>query len=64
MKRAADIFGDAIRAIDFGHPFGKGAEHLAIIDLLERFAVALIAGNLAHKQDHGGAILECDMHTA
>ena len=62
IKGAGDILGDAVGLVDFRHPFRKPAEHLAVIDLLKGFAVAVGPGDLADEQDHRRRILLGDMH--
>src|SRR5206468_7972078 len=49
----ADPLGEAERA---------GSEHVAVVDLLERLAVALAARHLADEQDHRRRILERRVH--
>ena len=50
------------RRLHLAHPFGKsqraGAEHLAVVDLLEGLAVAGVARHLADEEDHRRAVLE------
>ena len=41
IKGAGDIFGNAVGLVDLGHPLGQPAEHLPVIDLLKRLAVAV-----------------------
>lgn len=62
LKRAIDIFGNAINAIDFGNPFGQRAKHGAIVHLLKSLAVPLITGHLTNEKDHRGRVLKRDMH--
>jgi hypothetical protein len=61
------VLGQAVGALHFGHPLGHaqraGAEHLAVVEFLEGFAVALVAGHLAHEQDQRRAVLERRVHT-
>jgi hypothetical protein len=45
-----------------GQPQGAGAEHLAVVHLLEGLAIALVAGHLAHEEDHGCGVLKCSVH--
>jgi hypothetical protein len=45
-----------------GHAQRAGAEHLAVVDLLEGLAVALVAGHLADEQHHRRAVLEGRVH--
>ncbi len=52
LKGLVDQLGDALGHVDLRHPFGKRCEHLAEIDLLEGFAVDLMACHLADQHDH------------
>ena len=60
-KGAGHIFGDAIGTVDLCHPFGERAVHGPVIDLLERFAVALVGRHLPDEQDHRRRILKRHM---
>ena len=62
VKRARDDFGDARRIVDLGRPFRHGAEHRAVVELLERLAVAHLARDLADEHDHRRGILLGDVH--
>ena len=44
------------------HPLGDAAEHLPVVDLLERLAPAHRARDLADQQDHRRRILARDVH--
>src|SRR5690606_36997187 len=63
VEGARDQFGNALDLIDFGDPFGLGAEYRAIVHFLEGFALAHAAFDLAHEEDHGGGVLAGDVHT-
>ena len=60
------IFWNALGVIDalnaLGHATGAGAKEAVVVDLLESFAVAKVAADIAHKQHHGGAVLKSRMH--
>ena len=47
--------------IDLGRPLGHGAEHGAVIELLERLALAHLARHLADEHDHRRGILLRDV---
>ena len=53
--------GSARRIVDLGDPFGERAEHRAVVDLLERLALAHAARDLADEQDHRRRILLGDV---
>ena len=59
---AADVFGQAVGVVDLADPLGEaersGTEHLPIVDLLERLAIALAARHLADEEDHRRRVLE------
>ena len=59
---ARDDLGDARRIVDLGRPLGDGAEHRAVVELLERLALAHVARDLADEQDHRRGILPGDVH--
>ena len=50
IKGMRHQFGDALFIINLRHPFGDGAEHAAIINFLEGFAVCLLNRDLADQQ--------------
>jgi hypothetical protein len=56
------VLGQPVGAAHLAHPLGHaqraGAEHLAVVDLLEGLAVALVGGHLADEQDHRRAVLK------
>ena len=52
MKGVADVFGDAVGAVDLRHPLGHRAVHAAKINFLESFALDDIVADLADEQDH------------
>jgi len=62
VKGAAHVFVHAVGALDLRDPLRHRAEHLAIVDLLERLAVGELAGNLADEQDHRGGVLLGGVH--
>ena len=57
-----DDLRDALGVVDLRHPFGERAEHLAIIDLLERVAPGILMRDLADEQQQRRAVLHRDMH--
>ena len=61
VEGARDDLGDARRIVDLGRPFGHGAEHRAVVELLERLALAHVARDLADEQDHRRRILLGDV---
>ena len=62
VERPGHVLGQPVGVLDLGHPLGhaQGArpEHLAVVQLLEGLAVALVAGHLADEQDHRRGVLE------
>jgi len=58
VERVAHKFGDAVGAVDARHPFRHLAEHAAVIDFLECFALDDLAADLADEQDQRRRILE------
>ncbi len=42
------------RIIDLCHPFGELPEHAAVVDLLERLAVDMVAADLADEENERG----------
>ncbi len=62
VERAGDHLRDARRLIDLADPLGDAREHLPVVDLLERFAPAHLARDLADEKDHRGRVLACDVH--
>ena len=65
-KARADVFRQAIGVVHFADPLGEaerpGPEHLPVVDLLERLAIALAARDLADEQDHRRRVLERGVH--
>ncbi len=63
---ARHVLRQAVGRLHLAHPLGQaqraGAEHLPVVDLLERLAIALVGGHLAHQQDQGRRVLERDVH--
>ena len=57
IEGARDQLRDAGRIVDLGRPFGDGAEHRPVIELLEGLALAHVARDLPDEQDHRGRIL-------
>ena len=53
--------GDAGRIVDLGRPLGDRAEHRAVVELLERLALAHFTRDLADEQDHRRRILARDV---
>jgi hypothetical protein len=62
VKGAADRLRKPRRIVDLVHPFGDAAEHLPVVDLLERLAPAHLARHLADQEDHRRRILPGDVH--
>ena len=62
VERPRHVLRQAVGVLHLAHPLGHAerarAEHLAVVDLLEGLAVALIAGHLADEQHHRRGILE------
>ena len=62
MEGARDVLRQPVRIVHLAHPLGEaqrsGSEHLPVVDLLERLAIALVAGDLADEQDHRRRVLE------
>ena len=61
VKGAGDIFGNPSRIVDPRRPFGERREHRGEIDFLKALAVAVVAGDIADKKDHRGAVLHRGM---
>ncbi len=61
VKGVGDDFRDARGIVDFRRPFGHGAEHRAIIELLECLAPAHGARHLADENDERRRILLGDV---
>ena len=59
---AVHELGNPGRLVDLGDPLRHAAEHPAVVDLLERVALAAAAVDLADEQDHRQAVLLGDMH--
>ncbi len=55
--RVCDVFGDARSAVDLRSPLGDRAEHLPVVDFLERLAVDHVAADLADERDQRRRIL-------
>ena len=51
MEGVADVFGNAVGAVDLRHPFAHRAEHAAKIDFLEGFAFNNVIPDLTDEQD-------------
>ncbi len=62
VERARDVLGQAVGVADLADPLGEaeraGAEHVRVVDFLERLAVALVARDLADEQHHRRRVLE------
>ena len=62
VEGSRDVLGQAVRVVYLGHPLREaqraGTEHLAVVDLLEGLAIALVARHLADEEDHRRRILE------
>ena len=61
VEGARDHFRDARGVIDFGRPFGDRAEHRAVIEFLERLALAHLPPDLPDEHDHRRGILARDV---
>jgi hypothetical protein len=61
-KARRHVLGQPVGIVDLGDPLGEaeraGAEHLPVVDLLERLAVALLARDLADEDDQRRRVLE------
>ena len=57
MKGVLHELGNAVGAVDRGHPLGHLPEHAPVIDLLEGFALDEIGPDLSDEQDHRRGIL-------
>ena len=62
LERLVQQFRDPLGQVDLRHPFGERRVHLAEIDLLEGFAVDLVARHLPHQHDHRRRILVRRVH--
>ena len=62
VEGARHVLRQAVGVVHLADPLGHaeraGAEHLPVVDLLERLAVALLARHLADEEDHRRAVLE------
>ena len=63
IKGPCDIFRNPGSIVDPCRPFGERSKHRGEIDFLKALAVAVIAGNIADKQDHRRRVLHCGMDT-
>jgi hypothetical protein len=61
-KGAGNVFGDAAGIVNALHPLGQWAKEAEKVHLLKGFAVAAVAGHVAHQQHHGRGILERSVH--
>ena len=65
-KGACDVFGDAFSIVNALYPLSHAtcgwAKKAEVIDFLKGFAVAGVAGDIAHKQHHGRGILKSGVH--
>ena len=57
VEGARHDFRNARRIVDLGRPFRHRAEHGAVVEFLERLALAHVARDLADEQDHRRRIL-------
>ena len=57
MEGARNQFGNALDLVDFWSPTAWVPNYGAIVHLLEGFALAHAALDLAHEQDHGRGVL-------
>ena len=61
VEGARDDLGDARRIVDLGRPLRHRAEHRAVVELLERLALAHLARDLADEHDQRRGILPGDV---
>ena len=61
VEGARDDLGNARGIVDLGRPLGHGAEHGAVVELLERLALAHLAPDLADEHDHRRGVLPGDV---
>ena len=61
VEGARDQFRNARGIVDLGRPFGDRAEHRAVVEFLERLALAHMAPDLADEHDHRRGILARDV---
>ena len=61
VKRARDDLRYARRIVDLRRPFGHRAEHGAVVEFLERLALAHVARHLADEHDERRRILARDV---
>ncbi len=62
LEGVGDIFGNAVGAVDLRHPLAQRAEHAAIVDFLERFALDEVVADLADEKNHGRRVLLRRVH--
>ena len=58
VERARDELRDPVGAVDLRHPLRHRAEHVAVVDLLERLAPHHLAADLADQEDQRRRVLE------
>ena len=58
VERAGDELGDPVGIVDLLHPLRHRAEHVAVVDLLERLAAHHLAADLPDQEDQRGRVLE------
>ena len=58
VERTRDELGDPVGAVDLRHPLRHRAEHVAVVDLLERLAPHHLARDLADQEDQRRRVLE------
>ncbi len=62
MKRPRHHFADPSGLVDLPHGLGDAPEEVAVIDLLEGAAAALMARHLADEHYHRHSVLLCHVH--
>ncbi len=58
MERARDELGDPVGVVDLLDPLRHRAEHVAVVDLLERLPAHHVAADLADQEDQRRRVLE------
>ena len=65
-KSTCHVFRNALGIVNalntLGHAFGAGAKERTKVDFLKSFAISRLGGHIAHKQNHGGRVLERRMN--
>ena len=58
VERAGDELGDPVGIVDLLHPLRHRAEHVPVVDLLERLAAHHVAADLPDQEDQRRRVLE------